>query len=197
LNTDLGIEAVSGISDAGGNHAQGNGNPAQCTNVSCDKSSLILFGRRVAGGSLSAMSANAKRASPFTVYFPVTVKKLSAYIDGGGATSGSQVMRAVIYRHSSGAPRELVARSFQATIPAGRGPRWVDFYMPFPPRLQRGAYWLGLHSGATNGVARFAWDPVASSRRFNGDNFADGPSNPFGSAALDNQQMSIFASGSY
>jgi hypothetical protein len=34
-NQDLGIEAVSGVTDGGGNHAAGNGNPAQCTNLAC------------------------------------------------------------------------------------------------------------------------------------------------------------------
>jgi parallel beta-helix repeat protein len=34
-NADLGIEAVPGVTDGGGNHAAGNGNPAQCTNVAC------------------------------------------------------------------------------------------------------------------------------------------------------------------
>jgi large repetitive protein len=34
-NGDLGIEAVAGVTDGGGNHAAGNGNPAQCTNVDC------------------------------------------------------------------------------------------------------------------------------------------------------------------
>jgi large repetitive protein len=34
-NRDLGIEAVSGVVDAGGNQARGNGNPLQCTNVLC------------------------------------------------------------------------------------------------------------------------------------------------------------------
>jgi parallel beta-helix repeat protein len=34
-NGDLGIEAVAGVIDGGGNHAAGNGNPAQCTNVAC------------------------------------------------------------------------------------------------------------------------------------------------------------------
>jgi nitrous oxidase accessory protein NosD len=34
-NGDLGIEAVFGVSDGGGNKAHGNGNPAQCTNVAC------------------------------------------------------------------------------------------------------------------------------------------------------------------
>ena len=35
VNVDLGIEAVPGVNDGGGNKAHGNGNPAQCVNVSC------------------------------------------------------------------------------------------------------------------------------------------------------------------
>jgi Right handed beta helix region len=34
-NDDLGIEAVTGVTDGGHNRAHGNGNPAQCLNVSC------------------------------------------------------------------------------------------------------------------------------------------------------------------
>lgn len=34
-NGDLGIEAAPGVTDAGGNRAARNGNPAQCTNVDC------------------------------------------------------------------------------------------------------------------------------------------------------------------
>jgi parallel beta-helix repeat protein len=34
-NGDLGIEAVSGVIDGGGNRASGNGNPLQCQNVFC------------------------------------------------------------------------------------------------------------------------------------------------------------------
>jgi parallel beta-helix repeat protein len=34
-NHNLGIEAVPGVTDGGGNHASHNGNPAQCTNLSC------------------------------------------------------------------------------------------------------------------------------------------------------------------
>ena len=34
-NHNLGIEAVPGVTDGGGNHASHNGNPAQCTNVAC------------------------------------------------------------------------------------------------------------------------------------------------------------------
>jgi len=35
-NGDLGIEAVFGVADVGRNKAHGNGNPAQCTNISCN-----------------------------------------------------------------------------------------------------------------------------------------------------------------
>jgi len=34
-NQDLGIDAVNGVIDGGGNHASGNGNPLQCVNVVC------------------------------------------------------------------------------------------------------------------------------------------------------------------
>jgi hypothetical protein len=34
-NHDLGISAVPGVIDGGGNQAAGNGNPAQCTNIAC------------------------------------------------------------------------------------------------------------------------------------------------------------------
>ena len=34
-NGDLGISAVTGVIDGGANHAAGNGNPAQCTGVTC------------------------------------------------------------------------------------------------------------------------------------------------------------------
>jgi hypothetical protein len=35
FNTALGIRAVPGVTDGGGNKAQGNGDPAQCTGVVC------------------------------------------------------------------------------------------------------------------------------------------------------------------
>jgi Right handed beta helix region len=34
-NADLGIEAVVGVDDGGGNNASGNGDPRQCTHVAC------------------------------------------------------------------------------------------------------------------------------------------------------------------
>ena len=159
----------------------------------------VLFGKRTPGTSWSAMSANTKRASPFVFYFPGRVARIHAYIDGNGATSGSQVVRAVLYRRDpqTGGPGAYVARSFEFTVPAGMSARWVPFWLAPPAQLQPGVYWLGLQSAGQHGVARYAWDSSPNSRRYNVDIDADGPSDPFGQAFSDDQQLSIFAFGSY
>jgi hypothetical protein len=35
-NSDLGIEAVRGVNDRGGNVARHNGDPRQCTHIACN-----------------------------------------------------------------------------------------------------------------------------------------------------------------
>jgi hypothetical protein len=44
INGDLGIEAVPGVIDGGGNFAFGNGNPLQCLNVACPPRPRPLLG---------------------------------------------------------------------------------------------------------------------------------------------------------
>jgi hypothetical protein len=36
-NFDLGIEAIAGVLDGGGNRAFGNGNPLQCVSIACGR----------------------------------------------------------------------------------------------------------------------------------------------------------------
>jgi hypothetical protein len=80
------------------------------------------------------------------------------------------VLRGVVYgRASSGGPGALLGRTFQFTVPAGVSARWLVLYLAPPVRLGSGVYWLGLQSGANNGVARFAWDARDNSRSFNVD----------------------------
>ncbi len=159
----------------------------------CDS---VLFGKTSQGGAFSGMSADAKRASPFTLFAPATASRVYAYVDGKGSAGGSQVVRAVLYRNAGG-PGSLVTRSFAVTIPAGASGHWQPFYLAPAVSLSPGKYWLGLQSGATHGVARFAWDSQPKARQFNLDAFADGSSSAFGPAAVDDQLMSIYAMGSY
>jgi hypothetical protein len=74
----------------------------------------------------------------------------------------------------------------------------VDFQLPTPVSLGVGYYWLGLHSGDTHVVARFAWAARANSRLYNADAFADGASSPFGGQRTrDNEEISIHAFGEF
>ena len=193
-NTALGINADEGTDDGGGNRAQGNGDSRQCVGVGC-RPHGFLFGGGAPGQSFSSMTADAKRASRYFLYYPAAIKQLRVYLDGGGATSGSQVLRGIIYNEFAGEPGDGLIRSFQTRIQAGTPPGWVTLPLPYRIQLNPGYYWLGIHSGANSGVARFGWNPRPSSRRFNIDSYIDGSDNPFGPAPLDNQSIAIHAIG--
>jgi hypothetical protein len=126
------------------------------------------------------------------------VNRVTAFVDGGGAATGTQKVRALLYgRAPGGGPGQLLARSFEGTIQARDPGRWVPFWFVFPPKLQPGLYWIGLQTGQTGSVARFAWASAPSSRWFNIDNFDDAATSPFGPSPVDDQRMSVYASGSY
>jgi hypothetical protein len=125
----------------------------------------------------------------------VRATRLRAYLDGRGRATGSQSVRGVVYADAGGVPGALLRSTAAVTITAGRAPGWVDFAFSSPLSLAPGNYWLGTHSSASQQVARFSWDPRPSSRRYNLDAFTDGPSDPFGSGQLDNQEMSTHVVG--
>jgi hypothetical protein len=80
-------------------------------------------------------------------------------------------------------------------ITAGRAPGWVNLNFATPVRLAPGAYWLGLHSGGTSGVGRYAAVSSTAALRFNADPYSDGSSTPFGTANTDAKRMSLHAIG--
>ena len=167
-----------------------------CTSAADPGEASFLFGQAAVGSAFSPMSINVKRASPFLLWYgPVTVTGFRAYLDGGGGLSGSQVVRAVLYRHQGG-PNQLVAQSVAKTVVAGRIDGFVDFELPTPVSLDPGYYWLGLHSGATHAIARFGWNFGTRIRVYNIDRFSDGPSNPFGGNTFqDDQVITMYAVG--
>jgi hypothetical protein len=157
----------------------------------------VLFGKTTIGSTFSPLDHNDKYGSRYYLFTasPVTVTKLRAYLDGLGRASGSQVLRGLIYRHTSTGPGGLVARTFQVRLNAGQPPGWVDLYFPFPPRLQAGGYWLTLHAGESENVVRYAFDPKPGGQRHNDDLFSNGPLNPFGGSDRAAKEMSIHAVG--
>jgi hypothetical protein len=143
------------------------------------------------------MAADRKRASRFALTSTSTFTAMKAYVDGGAATTGSQPLRGIIYSDGSGAPDKPLATSAAVTVSAGRAPGQITLSFSSPVRLASGNYWLGLHSGGTTRVARYAATTVSAALRFNNgaDSFSDGSSNPFGATSADNKQMSIAAIG--
>jgi parallel beta-helix repeat protein len=51
-NDDLGIQAVKGVIDGGGNRASGNGDPRQCVNVTCHQAAFPKRGRALSAAGL-------------------------------------------------------------------------------------------------------------------------------------------------
>ena len=74
--------------------------------------------------------------------------KLTGYVSGLGAGSGSQPVRAVIYADSGGAPGALLGVSNAVTITAGRAWGWVDFTFPTSVSVSAGTVWMGYIAGS-------------------------------------------------
>ncbi|MFI4991619.1 MAG: hypothetical protein ACHQHO_12005 [Solirubrobacterales bacterium] len=151
------------------------------------------FGKTSIGASSDSFSANRKRVSAFALPVAGAVSKLSVYLAATG-TSGQQALEGVIYSDAAGKPGSLLAVSSQLIFQSTGAPGWYDLGFPAPLDLAAGTYWIGLISGAGGGVAGFRYDTVAGSRSWNANTFTSGPSDPFGTATVDGEQMSLYAS---
>jgi hypothetical protein len=154
------------------------------------------MGTTVVGTLWTGMTPNRKGASRFSSG-AVNVTAIQAYVDGRGATTGSQPLRGVIYSDASSAPNKPLATSSAVTISAGRTAGWITLSFASTVRLTSGSYWLTLHAGGSSVVARFAATNVSKALRYSAgaDTYSDGASDPFGTTGSDNRQMSIVAIG--
>ena len=189
-NALWGIRTVAGAVNGGANSAYGN-TAGNCDGLSCFGP---ITGNQVVGTKWTAVTLNAKRASRFAAPALTTASQLQLYMDGNGGAAGSEVMRAVIYTDNGGQPDQLLTTSNQVSVAKGRKAGWVAFTLSKPVVLQAGTYyWVGLHSGATGKVARYAGVSVTSALRWNTDTYSDGATPTFGAATADSTNMSIFA----
>lgn len=153
------------------------------------------FGKTTVGALAGngGFSANVKRCTKYTLSATGDVSKLTLYTGGAPGFSGNQVIRGVIYATSGGVPTTRLAVSNQRTVNATDAMAWRDLVLPATVRLTPGTYCLGVHSGLAEGVAWYRYDSVAGSWHKNSDVYADGASNPFGTAETGDQQISIYA----
>lgn len=125
-----------------------------------------------------------------------TLTGLHAYLDGRGATGGSQDVRMVLYQYNRRSNTDgsfvdyftKIAASEVVTIAAGMSPRWVDFSVPqvaMPLFFPTGgtSYLIGIQSGGPGSVAR----AYADNRLSNPDLGANWSSHPdtFADGAID------------
>jgi hypothetical protein len=156
----------------------------------------VAFGRQTSGTQWFVMSANAKRSSRFVLASGGQVTDLVAYLDGRGASRGSQQVRFALYGDQSGEPGGLIAQTTIGTIAAGAVGAWMDLPLTSPVRLPSGIYHLAILSGDTARVAEYSRAPLAGGLRSASDTFSDGASNLYGPAASDDYQIAIYATGS-
>ena len=151
------------------------------------------FGKASVGASSEPLAANKKRASKYTLSSPGAVTKLSIYL-APTATSGSQVMKGVIYADTGTAPGTLLAVSEQLTFKSTETAGWYSLVFSSPVKLAAGNYWIGAITGAATNIAAFHYDTVTSARDLNTNTYTSEPSNPFGTPTVDNRQTSLYAS---
>jgi PKD repeat protein/glucose/arabinose dehydrogenase len=151
------------------------------------------FGTSTPGASTDTATANFKEVSKYTSPQAGNVTKVTGYVSGLGAPSGSQPVRAVIYADSGGNPGALLGVTNAVTVVAGQAWGWVDFTFPSPVAIQAGVVWMGYIAGATSDLTQLRYDPVPGELRYNTNSYTSGPSNPFGAPTLSIMHYSLYA----
>jgi hypothetical protein len=150
------------------------------------------FGKTSVGGSSDVFASNRKRVNQYSLPVAGAVSKLSVYLAPSG-TSGQQLLEGVLYADSAGKPAGLLGTTAQVAFSSANAAGWYDLAFAAPINLAAGSYWIGVITGEAGKVAGFRYDSVASSRDYNANTYTSGPSNPFGAATVDSEQMSLFA----
>jgi glucose/arabinose dehydrogenase/PKD repeat protein len=152
------------------------------------------FGDQTIYTSVDTAGQNLKEVASYTATAG-NVTKISGYLSGLGATSGTQNVEAVIYANSNGAPGTLLGVSSPVTITAGRGWGWVDFTFPNPVSVSAGTIWMGYIASGVGDLTQMRYLNQAGAMRYNVDagGYSDGPSNPFGTATSSNKHYSLYA----
>jgi hypothetical protein len=151
------------------------------------------FGKTSVGGSSDYFNYERKRVNRYSLPVAATVTKLSIYL-APTETSGQQVLKGIVYSDVSGKPGALLGVSEQLTFTSTSATGWYELRFATPLKLAAGNYWIGVITGPTATVTGFRYDNVSAARDYNANSYSAGASNPFGSATVDNVQISLYAS---
>ena len=134
------------------------------------------FGDTTAGPSIDTLSVNLKEVSKYTAV-QGNIVRVTAYVSGLGAASGTQNVKAIVYRDSNGSPGARLGVSYEVTISAGRAWGWVvfPFLTPVPVHPSE-TVWIGFIASNTSDLTQAAiTTPAGNQLLFNTDNYSGGP----------------------
>jgi hypothetical protein len=150
------------------------------------------LGKTTIGGTFVPNDNALQWVNMRTLSLAADVESMSMYLSNSGGSS--QNVELCIWADSAGAPGALLASSGVQSIPTGTAAGWQTF--PVSVALTPGDYWLGaaFNGGTTNMINRF-YDVLASAMRYR--SVAGGPTNPFGSPTVFNNDCSLYATYTY
>jgi hypothetical protein len=152
---------------------------------------LSDVGKPQVGGLLSVAPPDVKHVNRYTLPTGALATRIGIYLSPT-PTSGTQVIRGVVYADFGGAPGMLLGTTnelaFQSSDPAG----WYFLTFPTSLELPAGDYWIGEITGAQSGVTAIAYDSVPASGDYNANPYTAGPTDPFGPLSTDDLQTSAY-----
>jgi hypothetical protein len=150
------------------------------------------LGKTTVGASKEGFAAERKHVNAYRLPVAGKVSGLSVYLESTTAI-GQQEIEGVLYSEGLQEPEELLNVSFPMSFTSGQAAGWYALSFPIASELSPGSYWLGVVVSGPGGVAGYRYDTVAGAGAYNANSFAFGPTNPFGQAAHDSQQVSLYA----
>jgi hypothetical protein len=149
-------------------------------------------GKTTVGKTADPLVANVKRVNKCVVPFNAAVTQLMLYLSPT-SFKGQELIKGVIYADNSGKPAALLGFTEQLTFKSTEAAGWYQLKFASPVSVVAGTYWIGVVTGNSGKVAGEHWDTVKSAEDYNTNNYASGPSNPFGSFKTTSEEMSLYA----
>lgn len=137
---------------------------------------MPTFGKTDTGSLANGVYAGYRYVTKYTLGVEGWADKLTLDVDGLGAGTGAQTIRAIIYADSAGAPAALVAQGTDVVIADGQVRAWVDLPFSGPIHLPAGDYWLGLVAMDGSDSAQAYYDYAAGDGLFK----SGGATDPWG-----------------
>jgi Subtilase family len=183
------------VKEAGIN-AGGSGAPVtSAQSAVVTQGSGAAFGKTTVGAHVDGgMISNYKIVHRASMSEGGSVSKLNVFAVPGAAAPNPEALKAVIYSDAGGVPGTLLATGAEATYNGNvNGSGWFELPFPTPVALTPGTYWIGFLTGATSDGMGYAFDEAEGSRAYDANPFASGPTEAFGTATIDSEQASIYA----